>query len=108
MATTSKVIKSIVAQNYNGEYTVDKNNVPAVEPYTISGNLNADGRKKLSNISGSVKNADAMKATFNAYRNGNDMRYNFNDVTDIAELSAIATAVKVAVEAVVEELDSEN
>ena len=94
----AKVIKSLNAQNYTGSYEVSG------EVYKISGSLNADGQKKLNNISGSVKKGDAMVLTFNAWKNGENFRYNFNDVQDMEELSEATNAIKAAVEAVEAEL----
>ena len=98
MATTSKVIKSLVAGNYNGTYEATEGS------YKVAGNFNTDGQKKMNNISGSVKAGEIQKATFNAWKNGETFRYSFNDIQDISELSAIATSVEAAVSAVEAEL----
>ena len=94
----AKVIKSLVAGNYNGTYEATEGG------YKVAGSFNTDGQKNMNNISGSVKAGEVQKATFNAWKNGDSYRYSFNDVSVISELSAIATAVEAAVAAVVSEL----
>ena len=96
MAT--KVIKSLTAGNYNGTYEYNG------ATYKVGGSFNTDGNKVMNNISGSVKAGDAIKANFNAWKNGESFRYSFNDIQSIEELSAIASEVEAAVQAVVAEL----
>ena len=96
MAT--KVIKSLTAGNYNGTYEYNG------ATYKVGGSFNTDGNKVMNNISGSIKAGDAIKANFNAWRNGESFRYSFNDIIDVSELSAIAAEVEAAVAAVNAEL----
>lgn len=96
MAT--KVIKSLTAGNYNGTYEYNG------ATYKVAGSFNTDGNKVMNNISGSVKAGDAIKANFNAWRNGESYRYSFNDIVEVSELAAIAAEVEAAVAAVNAEL----
>ena len=94
----NNVIKSLNATNYNGQYEYKGSS------YNVAGGLTTDGSKFLNNINGSVKAGDALKANFNAWRNGETFRYNFNDVVDVTELATIAAEVAEAVAAVNAEL----
>ena len=94
----NKVIKSLVAGNYNGTYEYNG------ATYKVGGSFNTDGNKVMNNISGSVKAGDAIKASFNAWKNGEQYRYSFNDILDVAELPEISAEVGEAVAAVNAEL----
>ena len=99
----NKVIKSLNPTNYNGTFEA------AVEGYKVSGNLSTNGQKVLSNVSGSVKSGETIVANFNGYSNGpqGKIRYDFRDVTDLSQLSAIASAVSSVVTEIETELTSE-
>ena len=98
MANNSKVIKTLVAGNYTGTYEA------AQAPYTISGTVNTDGQKNLQAINGQVKQGQAPKASFTAYKSGEKFIYNFSDIQELSEMSAITEAVESAVAQVVAEL----
>ena len=94
----AKVIKTLVAGNYNGTYEYPGTN------YKVAGSFNTDGNKVMNNISGSVKAGEVQKANFNAWKNGDQYRYSFNDIVEVSELAAIAAEVEAAVAAVNAEL----
>lgn len=99
MANENKVIKSLSAQSFNGQFEV------IGEVYKVSGNFNTDGQKKLTNISGQVQKDEIMVGSFNAW--GSDkMRYNFNDIQDIEILPELSAAISSAVAAVDAELSA--
>ena len=97
---TNKVIKSLNAQNYNGVYELSG------EVYSVNGSINTDGQKKLTNISGVLKKGDVNVGSFSAWRNGDNMRYNFNDIQEIEEISAVSEFIVSAVAAVEAELNA--
>lgn len=94
----NKIIKSLNAQSYNGTYETTVNGM------VVAGNLNANGKKEANSIYGTVKNGENVLADFNAYRNGDDFSYNFNEIHDIESLPVVAVAIKEVVAAIQEEL----
>lgn len=98
MSQNNSIIKSLITNSYNGSYEA------TVDGYVVVGNFNADGNKILSNVTGTVKVGDVIVATFNAYKNGDNFRYNFSDITDITLLSEIATAVETVIDTLITEL----
>lgn len=98
MSQSNSIIKTLNANSYNGSYET------TVDGYFISGNFNTDGNKIISNVSGTVKSDGVVVASFNAYKNGDNFRYNFSDISDITLLSSIASAVETVMETLVAEL----
>lgn len=94
----NKIIKKIEAQSYKGTYENTVNGM------LITGSLNANGKKELNSLSGSVNQGEKQLADFNAYINGDDFSYNFNEIHDIESLPAVAAAIKETVAAIKEEL----
>lgn len=62
----NKSIKTLNAQSYSCDYEM------TVNGKVISGTLNANGKKELNGIYGSVNEGDKQLANFNAYRNGEE------------------------------------
>lgn len=95
------VIKDLQPTGFTSPYAYEGEN------YNVEGNLAADGKKVLTNITGSVKAGEVFKANFNAYQMGEgEMRYNFTEIQSISELAAIASEVEAAVAAVNAELEN--
>lgn len=88
---TKTNIKSLVAEGYKGQYE------SIVGELKIEGSFSTDGEKKLNNVSGMVMKDTERQAGFNAYRQGEDFRYNFSEIKDLDDMAAISEAVKEAV-----------
>lgn len=94
------VIKNLQPTGFNSHIGYEGEN------YNVDGNITTDGKKVLTNISGSVKAGEVFKANYNAYQMGEgQMRYNFTEIQSISELAAIASEVEAAVAAVNAELN---
>lgn len=99
MANENKVIKSLNAQNYTGNYEVVSGK------WNVSGTFNTDGQKQINNISGMVKKDEAMILSFRAWgSNSDNLRYSFNDISGLETLQEAVDEVISAISNVTSEL----
>lgn len=109
---TKPLYNNLMPQGFTGTIDVDKNNLPAVDPYFIKGTLNTDGEKKLSSASGIVKNGDVQVCVFSAIRNDmfgqSRLTYEFREIPDSEDAQSIVGAVKATMKAIQNELDKES
>lgn len=102
MANENKVIKSLNAQNYSGNYEVVSGE------WNVAGSLNTDGQKQLTNISGIVKKGEGTVLSFSAWGGSNNLRYSFSDVADLEGLPAAIEIVINVISEVKGELENKG
>lgn len=94
------MLKNFKANSYNGQYEETKQGL------AITGSVSADSEKRISNISGNVVEDGTPILAFNAYRSGESLLYNFNDVRDFTKFVTAVGAIQEAVASVQEEISA--
>lgn len=110
---TKPLYNNLKPQGFTGVIDVDKTNLPAVDPYTITGTLNTDGEKKLISVSGNVKKGDVQVCNFSGNKQfvpegQGRLVYEFREIPDTEDAQAIVGAVKAAIKAIQAELEKED
>lgn len=90
------------ANSYNGQYEGTESG------FVVKGSVSADGQKLISNISGTALEGNVPVVNFNAYRSGEGLSYNFNDIQDFTKFIQAVPAIQAAVAAVQEEISELN
>ena len=100
MTKINKAIKTLKATGYTAEFEHTSGEL------TAKGTVYTDGEKVPATISGaSVENAEGSRvAGFDAVNAGGDLRFNITDIAPDADIVAVATAIKAAKDAILEDL----
>lgn len=100
MTKINKAIKTLKATGYSADFE------HATEGLTAKGVIYTDGVKVPATITGaSVEDADGNRvAGFDAVDVGGDLRFNITDIAPGADIVAVATAIKDAKDAILEDL----
>ena len=88
-------VTNFKATSYQGDYQAVDGTIK------VAGDFSTNPEKTITNFSGSVTEDDEQIGSFNAYWNGNKLRYNISnaDIEDFATVASAIAAAKTAVEA---------
>ncbi|MBO4524993.1 MAG: hypothetical protein J5692_00165 [Bacteroidales bacterium] len=92
-------VTNFKATSYQGNYEAVDGDIK------VAGEFSTNPDKDITNFSGTVTDDDNPIGSFNAYWNGNKLRYNISnaDIEDFATVASAIAAAKTAVEAQIEE-----
>lgn len=96
--TMTASLSSLRAQRYEGQYAATDGTV------SVQGDFSTNASKEIESVSGEVSVAGEIVGTFNAYRNGEGLRYSINNV-EMANIDTVVGAISPAIEAITNQVN---